>query len=100
HRGPLAMTRTPPSFPRTRESSFGPWAASVLSLLLLALCTGGPARADGLSLAALRARAKILELKLDDAAGILDGAGDGAEVLVERARLALYRGDCDGAAAL
>jgi hypothetical protein len=72
----------------------------VIALCLLAVTSTTATRADGVSLTALRARAKILELLLEDASKILDGAGDDAAVVIERARLALYRGDCDAASAL
>ncbi|NUQ77553.1 MAG: hypothetical protein HUU21_28780 [Polyangiaceae bacterium] len=50
---------------------------------------------------AARARAAILELDVTAAREILEGADPGDAVLaIERARLAIYRGDCDGAAAI
>ncbi|HLM71415.1 MAG TPA: hypothetical protein VK459_01940, partial [Polyangiaceae bacterium] len=50
---------------------------------------------------AARARAAILELDVSAARTILEGADPADPVLaLERARLAVYRGDCDGAAAI
>jgi len=48
----------------------------------------------------VRARQAILELSLEAAQRILADARDDPAVVLERARLALYRGDCDGAVAL
>ncbi len=59
-----------------------------------------PAAAQLRSVTALRARLAILELDFAEATSLLEGAGNEADFIVERARLALYRGDCDGAAAL
>lgn len=59
-----------------------------------------PAAAQSLGIAALRARIAILDLEFGEADSLLEGAGDQAEIVIERARLALYRGDCDGAVAL
>jgi hypothetical protein len=52
---------------------------------------------NALPLATLRARLKILDLELDEAAKILEGGSDDPEIAIERGRLALYRGDCDAA---
>ena len=72
------------------------WAVAVLTLA--ALVVASDARA--LSLTAMRARMAILELELGQAAEILSGEGEHPEVVIERGRLALYRGDCDSAVAL
>jgi hypothetical protein len=56
--------------------------------------------AQELGVTSVRARVAILDLELERAGTILEEAGDDADVVVERARLALYRGDCDGAVAL
>jgi len=53
----------------------------------------------GLPFKAARARVRILTLELDEAAAILAGDDDSAAGAIERGRLALYRGDCDGAQA-
>lgn len=53
--------------------------------------------AAALPFKAERARLAIVELRLEDAAKILEGADDEPEVAIELARLALYRGDCDTA---
>ncbi|HZO12341.1 MAG TPA: hypothetical protein VFB62_03760 [Polyangiaceae bacterium] len=67
-----------------------------LGLLALAfILTSGAA--FGVPVSAVRARLKILSLELGEAAQVLEGAGDDPEVAVERGRLGLYRGDCDGA---
>lgn len=71
-----------------------------LLAVALVLLRAPVATADERSLTALRARLAILDLALDDAASILDGAGDDPAIAVERARLAIYRGDCDGAVTL
>jgi hypothetical protein len=50
---------------------------------------------------AARARAAILELDVAAAREILEGADAADPILaIERGRLAIYRGDCDGAAAI
>jgi hypothetical protein len=70
-----------------------------LAALLSVLLTQVPS-ASGLPFDSVRARVKILSLELDEAARILkDADDDSAEVAMERARLALYRGDCDLAVA-
>jgi len=56
--------------------------------------------ATALPFKALRARVAILELELDKATDILAGDDSDAEIAIERARLALYRGDCDTALAI
>jgi hypothetical protein len=68
-------------------------ATLVASALLVA------SAAHGDNLLATRARRAILGLELDRAASLLEPAPDSAAIHVERARLALYRGDCDGAVA-
>ncbi len=59
-----------------------------------------PASVHALPFKAERARLAIVELRLDDAAKILEGAEDEADVAMELARLALYRGDCDRSLAI
>lgn len=77
-----------------------PRGVLALAFVLLALVVG-PSLAHGLPFKAMRARLAILDLDLSGAQGILDEAGeDDADVALERARLAVYRGDCDGAVAL
>jgi hypothetical protein len=71
----------------------------LLALPLLALVTPASSRADGD--AARRARALIAGLDYDEARRVLAGAdGDDPAVAIERARLAIYELDCDGAAAI
>lgn len=55
--------------------------------------------AVALPLKAQRARLEILALELGKAASTLSGEDDELAVAIERARLALYRGDCDAAVA-
>ncbi len=69
-----------------------------MALVLLAVALVVPA--DALPLRAVRARAAILALELQDAEEILSGEDDAPDVAIERARLKLYRGDCDGAKAI
>jgi hypothetical protein len=71
------------------------WVSLALAALLLAL----PGDALGLPFKAARARLRVLTLELDMAAEILAGDDDSTDVAIERGRLALYRGDCDGAQA-
>ena len=71
-------------------------AMLLCGLLVLLLATN----ASALVFAAARARIKIFALQLDEAAKILESAGEDVDVLIERARLAVYRGDCDGALAI
>jgi len=71
---------------------------------VLALALGSPARASDLTgdaHRAARAREAILELDYPVARVVLEGV-DAADqiVAIERARLALYEGDCDAAAAI
>ncbi len=73
------------------------WAAW-LALLAFGLVAVDSRAVLGVS--ALRARVKIVELELALASELLAAAGDDAEVVVERARLALYRGECDEAVRL
>jgi len=76
------------------------WLAPLRWLLpVLALSLSTPPAAEALPLKAVRARLKILALSLDEAGDILSGDDDAADVAIERGRLALYRGDCDGAVA-
>jgi hypothetical protein len=74
------------------------------ALLVAALLVGalimGPKVADALPFKAVRARLLILELDLAGAEEILSGEDADPEVAIERARLALYRGDCDAALAI
>ncbi|MBI4702021.1 MAG: hypothetical protein HY744_12860 [Deltaproteobacteria bacterium] len=72
-------------------------AALVLAGVVLAVAV--PAVAETLTLQAARARKAILLMELDRAEEILGAGGDDADLAVERARLGLARGDCDGAAA-
>lgn len=72
-------------------------AGAALCTLLAVLI---PSHAHAFILKAERARLAILELRLDDAADILDGAPDEPEIAMELGRLLLYRGDCDGALAV
>ncbi len=70
-----------------------------LALPLLALVTPASSRADGD--AAHHARALIAGLEYDEARRILSAAdGDDPGVAIERARLAIYELDCDGAATI
>ena len=72
-------------------------------LAAIALCLtiiGLPLIAEAVVLKATRARLAILELELKAAEVILEGDDDDPDVAIERARLALYRGDCDGALAV
>ncbi len=82
--------------PTRRRAS---WRAAALLLCVLFTALSA-SDAGALVFAAARARIKILALQLDDAAQILDSTDDGVEVLIERARLAVFRGDCDGALAI
>ncbi len=75
------------------------WRLALATLALTCSSTSEP-RADTLPFDALRARLAILDLRLDDAAKILSDGDDSADVAVERARLALYRGHCDAAVAI
>jgi hypothetical protein len=71
---------------------------AVLAALGAAALTATTAAA--LPFKAPRARLKILALELDAAAEILEGDDQSADVILERARLALYRGACDDAVAV
>jgi hypothetical protein len=72
---------------------------AMLALPLLALVTPASSRAD--SDAAHHARALIAELDYDEARRVLAAAdGDDPGVAIERARLAIYELDCDGATAI
>ncbi|MSP25668.1 MAG: hypothetical protein EXR75_10990 [Myxococcales bacterium] len=73
---------------------------AMLGVLMVLVVLGAGEARGFLSITALRARVKIVELELEEAAELLAGAGDDADVVIERARLGLYRGDCDGALAL
>ncbi|MBW2458478.1 MAG: hypothetical protein JRI68_28520 [Deltaproteobacteria bacterium] len=68
-------------------------------LATVALLCALPGDALGFPFKAARARHRILTLDLDGAAAILTGDDDSADVAIERGRLALFRGDCDGAVA-
>ncbi|MBM4376261.1 MAG: hypothetical protein FJ095_14350 [Deltaproteobacteria bacterium] len=72
------------------------WLAVALCLLAF-VCMSASGHADDLPFRAVRARVAILDLDFLGAGKILEGGGDAADVVVERARLAIYRGDCDGA---
>jgi len=77
-----------------------PTVRSLLTLAALAsslLVVNHDAR--GGPFAALRARIAILDLDYDEATKILEGDDDDPAIAIERARLALYRGDCDQAVA-
>jgi len=83
--------------------------ATAVLLVVLAVVVGASLRGGGFpsaaaqgsaTLTATRAHLAILDLDYDAASKLLDGAGDSTEIALERARLALYRGDCDGAVAL
>lgn len=93
------MTRRPSSFvgPRRRV---GPAWLLVALLSIVLLVTDSSSLADDSGLHAVRARLATLDLDFAAAGKLLDGAGDSADVVVERARLAIYRGDCDTAVAL
>jgi hypothetical protein len=67
-------------------------AAMVMALALIAAGDAG-----AFPFKALRARAAILDLDLDGAAEILEGAEDDPDAAIELGRLHLYRGDCDAA---
>lgn len=90
---------------RTRARAlFAPLLLGATALCATALCPA--ARAEGRlpslgEVAATLARASVLELDLATAHSILDGA-DGADpaIAIERARLALYEGECDKAVEL
>jgi hypothetical protein len=76
-----------------------PRALLTLALAVIALALV-PAGAHAGPLGAPRARLAILELRLADAANILEGADrDDPDLAIERARLGLYRGECDSALA-
>jgi hypothetical protein len=73
---------------------------AVLAIPLLALVAPGTSHAQQ-DAAARRAQALIAGLDYDDARAALEGAdGNDPSVAVERARLAIYELDCDGAAAI
>ena len=72
-------------------------ALTVMVLVALLVALAGDALA--LPFKAARARLRIVTLELDEAAEILAGDDDSTDVAIERGRLALYRGDCDGAQA-
>lgn len=75
------------------------WPIRLPGVALLALLAGAtPARAQG-PLAA-RARRAIVGLELDTARRLLDVPLEDPAIGLERGRLALYAGDCDGAVAL
>ncbi|MBM4357270.1 MAG: hypothetical protein FJ096_04095 [Deltaproteobacteria bacterium] len=80
------------------------FAALVTRLVLLAMVSqwidGSQSLAQEFLPVHLLARVAVLDLEFERAASILKGAGDGPDAVVERARLALYRGDCDGAVSL
>ncbi|MBI4953238.1 MAG: tetratricopeptide repeat protein [Myxococcales bacterium] len=73
-------------------------AVAALALLAAGVLAAPAARAQDAP--ALLARRAILELELDTAAHILELASSGVGEDVERARLAVYRGDCDEAVRL
>jgi hypothetical protein len=73
--------------------------ACVLATLIAAV-VWLPKLAQALPFKALRARLAIMELELADAEAILAGEDDEPEIALERARLQIYRGDCDGALAI
>lgn len=97
-RVPVAMTPR-----RTIPRAARPLAGA---LLLCALTVSNAARADArlpsaADVRAAMARGSILELDLATAHSILDGAGpEDPAIAVERARLAVYEGDCDRAVEL
>src|ERR1700722_1796211 len=76
--------------------------ARLLALLVLALlATGLSGTSRAQSDAARRAQALIAGLDYDEARRELSAAdGDDPAVAVERARLAIYELDCDGASAI
>lgn len=77
------------------------WFAALLAVVIaVARGSASPALAQDLGFSSVRARLAILDLRFDEAASLLHRAGESPDVIVERARLAIYRGDCDGAAAL
>lgn len=91
---------------RSRSRGTLPAAALSASLLASALTVTGGARADArlpsvADVTAALARGSILELDLASARTVLDGAGmDDPVIAVERARLAVYEGNCDRAVEL
>jgi hypothetical protein len=82
---------------RVARRRASPW----LVALAAALAVGAPASTRAQSDAAQHAQALIVRLDFDEARRVLAGAdADDPRVLLERARLAIYELDCDGAAAI
>jgi hypothetical protein len=80
----------------SRKRAWTAWLA-----LLIALAIGAPVASRAQLDAAKHAQSLIAGLDLDDARRALASAdADDPRVLLERARLALYELDCDGAAAI
>jgi len=74
---------------------------ALLGLIVAALVVAAPARSRADGDAAKRAEALVAGLDYDEARQVLAAAdGDDPAVAVERARLAIYELDCDGAAAI
>lgn len=81
-----------------RRARHGTAGAALLFGLALLLGVG-PGATAGQQQAA-EARLAIFEMDYRRAAELLSDAGDSPEIALERGRLALFRGDCDGAVAL
>jgi hypothetical protein len=81
----------------TRPGRGFPWLLSVVAVLAI----GAPAPTRAFPDAARRAEALIAGLDYEEARKVLAAAdADDPRVLLERARLAIYELDCDGAAAI
>ena len=81
----------------TRRRRVLPWLLGVVA----AIAIGAPAPTRALPDAARRAEALIAGLDYEEARKVLAAAdADDPRVLLERARLAIYELDCDGAAAI